>query len=136
MEIKDYESLKRKLCKELEEIKEHKNMGMAEIELIDKITHAIKNIEYIMEREDGGTSSYGHYGRSYGENSYGRSYDGSYNGTYDNGMSGRNRHYVRGHYSYGGGDDVMDALSELMESSNLSLDDKSVLRKAMEVLRK
>lgn len=133
MEAKDYESLKRKLCKELEEIKERKNMGMAEIEIIDKLTHAIKNIDYIMEKDEG--ESFG-YRRSYGQ--YGRSYDGNESNTgrsYGDDMSyARGRHYVRGHYSYG--DDMADKLADMMESSDLSLDDKSVLRRAMDVLRK
>lgn len=124
--------LKRKLCKELEEIKDRKNMGMAEIEIIDKLTHAIKNIDRIVENEDG-ASSYGNYRMSRNEtsrNSYGgNSYDGdSYA---DNGNSYRNRHYVRGHYSYAEDENamMMDKLEDLMDSNKLTLDEKSVLKK-------
>ncbi len=136
MESKDYEMLKRKLCKELEEIKDRKNMGMAEIEIIDKLTHAIKNIDYIMENEEGG-SSYGNYRMSrYGTSRTSRnSYDGdSYA---DDGNSYRSRHYVRGHYSYADEDGMMmDKLEDLMDSNKLTLDEKSILRKAMDSMRR
>lgn len=136
MEVKDYESLKHKLCKELEEIKERKNMGMAEIEIIDKLTHAIKNIEYIMDQEEGGSS---YRGRSYGRRM--SSYDDgmhSYNNSYgDDSSYARGRHYVRGHYSYADDmADITERLEELMDSNNLSLDDKSIIKKAMNIMRK
>lgn len=137
MEAKDYESLKRKLCKELEEIKERKNMGMAEIEIIDKLTHAIKNIEYIMEKEDGYSNRGYSHNDSYGSyrNSYRDSYDGdnmrdSYS---DNNSSYRGRHYVRGHYSYA--DDSMRKIEDMIDDSGLSLDEKATLHKALDTLR-
>lgn len=151
MEAKDYEALKKKLCKELEEIKERKNLGMAEIEIIDKLTHSIKSIGAIMQMDEGeysygDMSSRGSYRRSYDGRSYGddnsgnyseRSYNSrSYDG--DRSYSNRGMHYVRGHYSHAGDDTdmLMDRIQDMMDSSGLSLDDKSILRKAMDVLRK
>lgn len=143
MEIRDYEELKKKLCKELDELKNSKSLGMDEIEAIDKLTHSIKSINAITESEG---SSYGRYsqdGNSY-ENSYGRkwsaqgSYGDSYDGGYNGGTSERNRHYVRGHYSYGEDETGMmeERIEEMLHGNRLSVDEKSTLKRAMDILRK
>lgn len=67
MEYRDYEELKTNLGKELKEIMSKKSMGMAEIEIIDKLTHSIKSIDKILECEEDMGS-----GRSYSMGSYRR----------------------------------------------------------------
>lgn len=140
MEYKDYEELKKKLCKELEEIKSSKGLGMAEIEIIDKLTHSIKSLMYIMENSEDEMShnSYGRYrSREDGMSNRGNYNNGSYDdGSYRNDSYARSgRHYVRGHYSRAE-DDMMSEIEDMMENSNLSLDDKSTLKRAMSILRK
>lgn len=83
MEIRDWEELKKKLCKTEEEMLQRKSFDRADIDVIDKLTNAIKNIVKIMSMETG--SSYGN-GYGYG-NSYGN-HDGMWTaeGSYRNGM--------------------------------------------------
>lgn len=121
MESKDYARIKNMLSKELEDVTNGGKPGMAEIEIIDKLTHSIASIDKIMAMEDGE----GDYsGRYYANGSYGhnRSYD-------DGGYSGA-RHYVRGHYSRG---DMMDKLREMMEDSSEA--DREPLRRAYDQLK-
>lgn len=160
MEVREYEDLKKKLCKELEDIKSRKNIGMAEIEIIDKLTHSIKNLDKIIENEgEGGYSEAGYRrysrdgGNSYrggnwsaegsyrGGNSYGDSYgNNSYDGdNYGNGNSyaRRGQHYVRGHYSYGEDSDMLtQRIEEMMQDDRLGMEDKKTLRRAMDIMRK
>lgn len=137
MEAKDYEELKRELCKKLEGIKAKGTLGMAEIEVIDKLTHTIKNIDKIMENEEGGYSM-GRYSRNGGmwnaEGTYGRNYD---NDGYarENSYARQGTHYTRGYYSRGA-DDVSERIEEMMDGGNLNSDEKIALRRAMEILRK
>lgn len=108
MEMRDYMDLKKKLCKELEEISSSGKMDAAHIEMIDKLTHTIKNVDKIIESE-GGEHSQRMYSRDdYGrDNSMGRDGEWSAEGSYarDNGYEDgnsyarRGTHYVRGHYS-------------------------------------
>lgn len=134
MEMKDWEELKKKLCKELEEMKQTKKFDMGDIEVIDKITHSIKSIGAIMESEDGGYSQASRrmYSRDGMWNAEG-SYDDGYNR--GNSYARRGMHYVRGHYSRGG-DDLTEQIEEMMESGNLSMTEKTTLQKAMDILRK
>lgn len=122
--------LKEKLCDELEEYGS-KEMTSGSLEVIDKLAHAIKNLDKIIEKyeESEGYSSEG--GMGYG--SYGRSYEGSYEGSYARGgnrgggrgrsnrsMAGRggrtgaNQYgsYARGGYS--GNEGMIAELRELM----------------------
>ena len=79
------EALKEMLCKELEEYGERDNLDVGGLEVVDKLAHAIKNIDKIIEADEekysGRGRSYGYDGRSYG---YDRSYDGR---MYDGGRS-------------------------------------------------
>lgn len=98
--------LKEQLCKELEEYGEKGELTAGTLDVVDKLAHAIKNIDRIIEKyeeeegsseesyNDGSYGSYGRRGRSYNS---GRSYArgrnakrdsmGRYSrGSYDNGM--------------------------------------------------
>lgn len=145
MEMKDYEALKRKLCKELEEVKDSKSFGMAEIEIIDKLLHSIKNIGKITEMDEGSSyarddmsmrRSYGQDDRSYGRYSY-NNHDGNYESN-DSYAGRRGMHYVRGHYSHAGDEAnmLMDKMQRMIDDSELTLDDKSALTRAIDGLRK
>ena len=147
MEVRDYEELKKKLCKELEEIKNHKSMGMAEIEIVDKLTHAIKSIGAIMAMEEGESSYYGGMSRAPYRRSYtGRSYADDRiheddRRSYADGDSYASRsgmHYVRGHYSHAGNesDMLMDEIEDMIDDSNISLDEKSKLKKSLMGMRR
>ena len=72
MDMRKLEELKEKLMRELDMVSGKAQLTLADISMIDTLTHAIKNLCKIIEEEEGGES----YGRGYSE-----------------------RHYVRGHYS-------------------------------------
>lgn len=83
--------LKEMLCKELEEYGERDNLDVGGLDVVDKLAHAIKNIDKIIEAEEySGRSSRGSYegGRSYEGGYGGRSYEGGYGGrSYEGGRS-------------------------------------------------
>lgn len=139
MEARDYEELKKKLCRELEQIKGKGSLGMAEIEVIDKLTNSIKNIGKIMDMDEGGHSQARYrYSRDMDRsNTSYNSYDDGMNDGYskDNSYARRGMHYVRGHYSRGA-DELTERIEDMMESGNLTITDKSTLQKAMDILRK
>lgn len=69
--------LKDMLCEELEEYGTKDKLDMGGLEIVDKLAHAIKNIDKIIDKEEG-------YSERYYENMYRGSYgDGSYRGSYD-----------------------------------------------------
>lgn len=110
--------LKEKLCRELKKYN-NEEVTTNSLEVVDKLSHAIKNIDKIIEKyeeEEGG---------SYGYNSYDGSYRGRNNrGSYNNGNSyarGRGRNARRdsmGRYSNEGGysrhGDMVETLREMM----------------------
>lgn len=110
--------LKEKLCRELKKYN-NEEVTTNSLEVVDKLSHAIKNIDKIIEKyeeEEGG---------SYGYNSYDGSYRGRSNrGSYNNGNSyarGRGRNARRdsmGRYSNEGGysrhGDMVETLREMM----------------------
>lgn len=138
MEVREWEDLKKKLCKELEEIKQAKKFDMGDIETIDKITHSLKSIDYIIENEDDGYSQAYRGGSRTGAYSQDGNWaaEGSYDG-YNRGNSyaRRGMHYVRGHYSRGG-DELMERMEEMMNNGSVSMAERNTLEKAMEILRK
>lgn len=85
--------IKEMLCKELKEYAERKSLSASDLEMIDKLAHAIKNLDKIemYESEDGYSNHYPDYDER--SSSYAR----------------RGTHYVRGHYSR---DDGRDDYSE------------------------
>lgn len=136
---------KEMLCREFEELIRKGSISKSDIPIIEQLTTSIKNLMKINEMEEGGYSYAGEWnanGRSYNR---GYSNDGNYsNGNYsnrgsygdgDDTMSGR-MHYVRGHYSRAGEDMLTEKIEEMMGDNRLSVDDKSTLRRAMDILRK
>lgn len=112
--------LKEMLCKELEEYG-GKEMSAGALEVVDKLAHAIKNIDKIIENYDEEYSGY--YPMYYGENrSYrGGSYDG---GSYRGGSYARGRRNARrdsmGRYSsegYSRHGDMVEQLRDLMNDA-------------------
>ena len=96
--MKELYELKEKLCDELKEYGRKEVTGGA-LDVIDKLAHAIKNLDKIIENSDDG---YSNYSRDYGmRRSYARNRD----------AKGR---YSRG-YSYHG-EDIME-LKEMMENA-------------------
>ena len=73
------EALKDMLCKELEEYGDREALDVGGLEVVDKLAHAIKNIDKIIAAEDeqySGRRSGRYDGRSYYDG--GRSYGGRY----------------------------------------------------------
>jgi len=107
--------LKEKLCRELKKYN-NEEVTTNSLEVVDKLSHAIKNIDKIIEKyeeEEGG---------SYGYNSYDGSYRGRNNrGSYNNGNSyarGRGRNARRdnmGRYSNEGYSRNNDDIAKLRE---------------------
>ena len=84
--------LKDMLCKELEEYGS-KELNVGDLDVIDKLSHAIKNIDKIIENYEDGGNSYrrdGRMSRSYARGRVGnvrRDNMGRYSRRYDDGMS-------------------------------------------------
>lgn len=100
--------LKEMLCDELEEYGSKGKLDVGALDIVDKLAHAIKNIDKIIEQED------------YSERSYrGRSYRGSYRDTYrdsygDSYGSYRRRRDSMGRYAR---NDMVDELRNLADSA-------------------
>lgn len=115
----ELEELKEMLCKELEEYGRKGNLSSGTLDVVDKLAHTIKNLDKIIEREEGGSSS---YRGSYRGNSYRDSYDGSY----ERGRGSNARRDSRGRYAnesmdysmgYSRGREMISDLRELMEEA-------------------
>lgn len=126
--------LKKKLCRELDEIARNGEMGAGDLELAHKLTDTIKNIDKIeMLEEDGGMSREGDYDRGYSSrrrrNSMGRftSRDGGYSG----------RGYSRdGGYSRADAkEQMMDELEEAMNAATTDRE-RDIIKRAMDQLEK
>lgn len=92
--MKELYELKDKLCEELKEYGK-KDMSAGSLDVVDKLTHTIKNLDKIIENYDDGYSNYsGDYSRRNG-NSY-RDSRGRYsnNYSYHNDMVGELRHLM------------------------------------------
>ena len=113
--------LKEKLCRELKKYG-NEELTTSSLEVVDKLSHAIKNLDKIIEKyeeEEGGSYGYNSY-----EPNYNRSNRSSYRGSYNNGGSyarGRGRNAKRdsmGRYSsndgYSRNGDIASELRELM----------------------
>lgn len=140
---------KEMLCKEFEELIRKGSISKSDLPAIEQLTTSIKNLMKISEMEEDGYSygmgewnaNGGYSNRGYSNDGYSNRNYGNYSnrGSYgdEDTMSGRRMHYVRGHYSRdGGGDMITERIEEMMEDSHLSVDDKSTLRRAMDILRK
>lgn len=155
MNAKKMHELKEMLCKELETIINKGNITRSDLEPIEYLTGSIKNLMRINEMEEGGYSygmgnwnangSYSNGSNGYSNEGYsnnrGYSMNGNYNGSYngygdnENTMSGR-MHYVRGHYSRDGGEMLTSRIEEMINDNRLSTDEKSTLRRALDILDK
>lgn len=102
--------LKDTLCNQLEEYAD-KEVSAGMLDVVDKLSHSIKNLDKIIEKYENDEYSndmYGYRGRTYG-NSYG-------NASYARGRNARRD--SMGRYSRGGySNDMMADLRELMEQA-------------------
>lgn len=122
MNMRTLEELHYKLCDELDEIAQQKELGAGDLELVHKLTDTIKNIEKIkMYKEVGG------YSQRDGRHIY---RDGADDMRMDDGHSGarRGEHYVRSHYSKGS--DAEHVANELRDIMNRA--DDGEIRRALE----
>ena len=82
-----YYDLKKMLCKELDEVSQKKNLSAGDLEVVDKLTHSIKSLMYIMDMEN---NEHGGYSSARRRDSMGRYADGMYYDDYsDSRYSGR-----------------------------------------------
>lgn len=107
--------LKEKLTDELKEYSMKGDLSTADLEIVDKLAHTVKNLCKICEEMDGYSERY------YGEGSYyreGGSGGGSYRGDNSRGGSYARRNYRRDSMGrYARDNEMSDKLRELMESA-------------------
>ena len=133
--------LKEMLCEELEEYGSKGKLDVGGLEIVDKLAHAIKNIDKIIEAEEaegysgamGGGSYRGGRGGSYRGGSY---EGGSYEGSYARGRGRNARRDSMGRYSREGGysraeDDFRMELEELIQDAP----NERVKQKMHEIMR-
>lgn len=128
MNMKTLEDLHYKLCDELDEIAQNKELRAGDLEIIHKLTDTIKNIEKIKMLKEESEYSQRRGGRGY---SYRNGADGMrMDDRYEDDHSGarRGEHYVRSHYSRGS--DAEHIAGELREMMNRA--DDGEIRKALE----
>ncbi len=132
MGMKAMEHLRELLCTELEEYKSKNKLGMSDIEIVNKLTDTIKNIDKIEMLEGD-------------EGEYSQRYSRENRGSYDSGNSYA-RHYVRGHYSRDDGgysrgrysrddgkQEMIQQIEDMMQSATGS--QREAYRRALEELR-
>ncbi len=114
--------LKEKLCRELKKYN-NEEVTTSSLEVVDKLSHAIKNIDKIIEKyeeEDGGSYGYNSYDGSYRGGRNNRSYN---NGSYARGRGRNARRDSMGRYASSNGSyengysrngDIASELRELM----------------------
>ena len=99
----ELEELKKQLCRELEEYGAKGELTAGSLDVVDKLAHAIKNIDKILEKYDGYSSR------------------GNYNGSYNDGMSYARRRDSMGRYSSAdysrAAEDMTRQLRDLMEQA-------------------
>lgn len=113
--------LKEKLCRELKKYS-NEEVTTNSLEVVDKLSHAIKNIDKIIEKyeeEEGGSYGYNSYDNSY--RGGGRGNRGSYNyGSYGRGRGRNAKRDSMGRYASNNGEgysrnaDIASELRELM----------------------
>jgi len=138
--MRKLEHLRDTLCEELEKVAKKESISTEDLDIIDKLAHAIKNLDKIMygESYDGGGYYIGSYDRgsydsydSYGRDSYARrGRDGDGDGRY-NESRGR-RSYGRDSYHMDP-DHMRDKLEQMMsETSNDK--ERETLRRVMNMM--
>ena len=119
MKMKTLEDLHYKLCDELDEIAQKKELGAGDLDIVHKLTDTIKNIEKIKmySKADGYSQRCDGY--------HGNSYDGGErmwaDDRYGDGHSGarRGEHYVRSHYSRGSDSEhIAKELRDMMDRAD------------------
>ncbi|MBQ7737051.1 MAG: hypothetical protein IJT62_04375 [Oscillospiraceae bacterium] len=123
-------NLKDMLCKELEEYGEQGELTAGSLEIVDKLAHAVKNLDKVIwakEEEMGGSFDGGSFdGGSYDDGSYrgsyrGGSYRGSYRGSYDDGYSSRRGRNAMGRFTsrrgYSRAEDMAQQLKNLADQA-------------------
>lgn len=110
--------LKEKLMKELEEYGKQ-DLTAGSLEVVDKLSHSIKNICKIIESYED-EEGYSMRGRSYDDGTDGMSMRGSYRGSYRNsyarGRGSNARRDSMGRYAREGGYSRADGIEELVEN--------------------
>lgn len=118
--------LKEMLCKALKDYGKKSDLSNQGLEVVDKLAHAVKNIDKIIEKyeEEEGQSMDSGYSR-------GRSYRGSYEGSFEGGGGRGGRSNARGRGSnarrdsmgryssegYSGNEEMVSELRELMQDA-------------------
>ena len=131
MDARMIKELDDKLCKELEQIMKKQSFNMGDIESIDKITHSMKSLKCLEEKEMSGRrrsyagDPYQSYWGSYGEGSY---RDDSYD------SYGSSNRSMRGYSN--AKDDVMQMMKEKIEDDRLPSNDRNAILRAMEIMKR
>lgn len=110
--------LKEALMNELEEYGS-KEMTAGSLDVVDKLTHTVKNLDKIIEKCEEEEYSGRSYARGRGRSSYargGRSYDDGNNMSYARRRDAMGRYSRNGRYSMGN-DELIEDLHELMEEA-------------------
>ena len=131
-----YYDLKKMLCKELDEVSQKKTLSAGDLEVVDKLTHSIKSLLYIMDMED---NERGGYSGARRRDSMGRYADGMYYDDYssDGGYSGRR--YMDGYsgrrYSYDEGKaHMVHEFEKLMEKASTQ-EEREIIQSAISKLK-
>lgn len=110
------EDLRENLCEELEKVSKREGMNTADLDVIDKLTHAIKNLDKVML----GNEMIEEYGYSFG--SYNRGYSGARRGRDGDGdgryNESRGRSYENNYESYARGRSRDGSLDNYNRNSN------------------
>lgn len=117
------DTLRDKLCTELDDIAKKNDLGAGDLDILHKLTATIKNIDKIEKFEDSGYSRAGEW-------------EADMRGTYGKGNSYANRgkHYARGHYSRSDGKARMhDCLEDMLRDAD---DDRTreAIRRCMDAI--
>lgn len=114
--------LKEMLCKELEEYGEKGDLSAGSLEIVDKLAHAVKNIDKIIESyEEEEYSSRSYDGGNYNGNMPMRGGSYGYGGSYARGRGRNARRDSMGRYSSEGGysrtGEMVDQLRAMMDEA-------------------
>lgn len=115
--MEELKRLKDTLCDELEEYSKKGKMSAGDLEVVDKLTHTIKNLDKIIENYDeeysGAYMDGMHYSRARGRGAR-RDSRGRYSSRYSReGRDGYSREYRDGYSEH----DMIGELKELMEDA-------------------
>lgn len=127
MSMKSLETIRDMLCYELDDIAEKNEMSAGMLDTVDKIAHAIKNIDKVMESEGGYSNSYTRNGGDY-------SRDGEWYAMGNRGNSYRRDSMGRYSRRYSRHGDISERLEEMMNEAE-SEKEKDALRKAISMMK-